>query len=65
MREKIKSAARRVLAQLPPPDLRDVLCFGGLGCVFYGLQMVSPSLAWVVTGGALFWLSVRSTHGPA
>lgn len=64
MRDKLKKIAAQV-RRLPPPDLRDVLCFGGLGFVFYGLHQFAPPLAWVVVGGALFWLSLRSANGTA
>lgn len=62
MREKIRAVAARLVSAI---DARDALCFGGLGCVFYGLSLFSLPLAWIVTGGALFWLSLRSAHGPA
>lgn len=37
--------------------VRDVLCFGGLACVWHGLAMVHEPSAWVVVGAALFWLA--------
>ena len=43
----------------PDIDLRDVLVFGGIGMVGYGISMVSPPAAWVVVGLASFWLGVR------
>ncbi len=40
-------------------DLRDLLCFGGLALVTVGVWQIYPPAAWIVTGAALFWLSVR------
>lgn len=60
MRAKITAF---LLACLRIVGLRDLLCFGGLACVGYGLAQVSEPLAWVVIGGALFWLSVKKARG--
>lgn len=40
-------------------ELRDVFVFGGLSCVVIGTSQVYVPAAWVVAGGALFWLGVR------
>lgn len=40
-------------------DMRDVITFGGLGMLGYGLHLVCPPAAWVVVGCLLFWLGVR------
>ena len=34
-------------------ELRDVLCFGGLAMLGYGLYLVYPPACWVVIGGVL------------
>ena len=38
---------------------RDVVTFGGLGAVCYGVAQVHEPAAWIVGGCALFWLGVR------
>jgi hypothetical protein len=73
VRDKIKAALQRLRAALAAGlravpgmvSLRDLLCFGGLGCVGYGLSLVSEPAAWCVVGAVLFWLSVRRLDGPA
>lgn len=42
-----------------PVDLRDLMVFGGIGMVGYGISLVHPPAAWVVVGVSLFWLGVR------
>ena len=37
-------------------DLRDMLAFGGLSMVGYGLHLIYPPAAWLGVGAALFWL---------
>jgi len=37
-------------------DVRDVLAFGGLAVLCYGLHMVYPPSAFIAGGAALFWL---------
>lgn len=49
MRERMKQLANLL-------DLRDVLAFGGLGMVAYGLWLIYPPASWIGTGAALFWL---------
>jgi len=39
-------------------DLTDLIGFGGLGMVFYGLYQWRPFLAYVIVGGIVFLLSV-------
>ena len=40
-------------------DLRDLLAFGGLGLVAYGLLAVYAPAAPIVVGAVLFWMGVR------
>jgi hypothetical protein len=49
MRERLKQLANML-------DLRDVLAFGGLAMLCYGLHLIYPPAAWVAGGAALFWL---------
>lgn len=58
-RAALALAAARVRRELAAIELRDVLCFGGLGCVAYGLAQVYVPAAWIVPGVALFWLGVK------
>lgn len=39
-------------------DLSDVLTFGGLGLVGYGISLFSVPIAWIVVGTALFFLGI-------
>lgn len=57
MRAALHVALSRVRAAV---DLQDAFVFGGLACVGYGLYCVYPPAAWIVVGGCLFWLGVRS-----
>lgn len=41
-------------------DLRDVIAFGGLGLVGYGIHLIYPPAAYIVCGAALFWLGARA-----
>lgn len=52
---------RRVwrLASDAAPDLRDALVFGGLGLAAYGAWLIFPPAAWLLAGGALFWIGMR------
>lgn len=50
MREKLAFLARLL-------ELRDVLAFGGLAMVGYGLALVYAPLAWIAVGAVLFWLA--------
>lgn len=43
-----------------PFDLNDLFVFAGLGVLGYGLWLMYPPMAYVVTGAALFLLGVRS-----
>lgn len=49
MRAKLALLARLV-------DLRDLLAFGGLAMIGYGLALVYVPLAWLAVGAVLFWL---------
>jgi hypothetical protein len=53
MRERL-----RQLAELF--DLRDVIAFGGLGMVTYGINLIYPPAAYIVCGSVLFWLGARA-----
>lgn len=56
----MRSRWRKLLALVRAEiGLREVLCFGGLGCVAYGLAQVYAPAAWIVPGAALFWLGVK------
>lgn len=48
MRSFLSSA--RLLILNYGPNLRDLLIFGGIGCVWHGLNMVYPPSAWCVSG---------------
>ena len=48
-----------LLAWRPDVDLRDVLVFGGIAMIGYGIAALSPPAAWIVCGLMLFWLGVR------
>lgn len=52
---------KQLIAALRRPgvDLRDVLVFGGIGCMAYGAGLVYPPAGWLVAGGLTFWLGVR------
>jgi hypothetical protein len=39
-------------------DLRDMIGFGGLGMVFYGLYQVHQPAAYIVVGAALFMMAL-------
>jgi hypothetical protein len=39
-------------------DLSDLLIFGGLGLVGYGISLLSVPIAWIVVGMALFFLGI-------
>lgn len=39
-------------------DVRDVLVFGGLGMLGYGLYLFQPWVGWTVTGGILMGLGI-------
>jgi len=39
-------------------DFSDLIAFGGLGMVFYGLYQWKPFMAYVVVGGVIFLMSV-------
>ncbi len=52
MREKLKKLAHLF-------DLRDLLTFGGLALLGYGLYLVHPPTAAIVTGALLFWLGAH------
>jgi hypothetical protein len=52
MRNKLNSLASLL-------DVRDVLTFGGLGVLGYGLYLIQPAAAFVVMGALLFWLGAR------
>lgn len=41
------------------PDMQDVLVFGGLASVCWGLAQVYPPAAWIVGGAVLFWLGIK------
>jgi len=41
-------------------DLRDVIAFGGLGMVAYGVHLIYQPAAFIVCGAVLFWLGARS-----
>ena len=56
MRARLAALAARIAAAV---DLRDGFVFGGLGCVVIGLAQMHGPLAWIVGGGALFWLGIR------
>ena len=43
----------RVSAILKAFDIRDLLVFGGLGMLWYGLNIISPAVAYSVCGGIL------------
>ena len=45
--------AAALSALLRNVELRDVLCFGGLAMLGYGLYLVYPPACWVVIGGVL------------
>lgn len=49
MREKLKKLAALL-------DVRDVLAFGGLGLLGYGLYAIYPPAAFIAMGALLFWL---------
>ncbi|NKE64516.1 hypothetical protein RAMLITH_01675 [Ramlibacter sp. RBP-2] len=57
MRAKLTLLARLV-------DLRDLLAFGGLAMIGYGLALVYVPLAWVAVGAVLFWLGAGSVTLP-
>lgn len=40
-------------------DLRDVIAFGGLGLLGYGLHAIYPPAAFVTVGSLLFWIGSR------
>lgn len=52
MRDKLKKLANLL-------DLRDVLTFGGLGLLGYGLFLINPPTAYIVMGALIFWLGAR------
>jgi hypothetical protein len=52
MREKLKKLANLL-------DMRDLLTFGGLGLLGYGLYLVHPASAMIVMGALIFWLGAR------
>lgn len=41
-------------------DLRDVIAFGGLGMVGYGVHLIYPPAAFITVGAVLFWLGARA-----
>jgi hypothetical protein len=40
-------------------DVRDVIAFGGLAVLCYGLHLVYPPAAFIVGGAVMFWLGAR------
>lgn len=53
MRDKLRQLAALL-------DIRDVVTFGGLGMVGYGISLIYPPAAYIVCGAVLFWLGARS-----
>lgn len=46
-------------------DLKDVFAFGGLAAVAWGLWLVYPPAAFIVTGACLFWMgAIRPLSRP-
>ena len=41
-------------------DLRDAFVFGGIACIWYGLNCVYPPSAWIVVGVVFLYLGVRN-----
>jgi hypothetical protein len=58
-------AARRKKWKMPNilPDIKDVLLFGGLGMVGYGVWHIYPPSAMILVGGILFTIGVYWYHG--
>ena len=56
MRTRLAGLARNYAGAV---DLRDLLVFGGLAAIGYGVNMIYPPAAWIVCGAVLFWLGVR------
>lgn len=52
MRERIKKLADGIGPQ-------ELLAFGGLAMIGYGLYLVYPPAAWIVVGAALFYIGAR------
>jgi hypothetical protein len=49
MRERLSKLANLL-------ELRDVLAFGGLGVMCYGLHLVYPPAAYIAGGAVMLWL---------
>lgn len=52
-------AVAAMLDGIDAVELRDVLVFGGIGMVGYGIAAIFPPAAWIFCGAAIFWLGVR------
>lgn len=70
MKAKLLVSIARVKRQVSPVvvvgvrllrsiETRDVITFGGLAMVGFGLHSVYPPASFVVCGAALFWLGIR------
>jgi len=55
MRAFIDRIVKVIAAEI---GLREVFVIGGISCVAYGLAQIYPPAAWVVTGVALFCISI-------
>lgn len=58
MINRIATAASCVVALLRAIDIRDILVFGGLGLLGYGLWLLRPWMGFAVTGAVLMGIGL-------